>query len=217
MTAKSRLETDARSESPSHTVRPTVRLRELKHRVKNDLQAIGSMLQLRLTKAHAEETRRELRAVANYVETLTVMHDQLDAAPGGDRVDLRAYVGRLCTTLVDLTGAEGQRIRLALDLAELSVDEDVARALGLIINEFTTNAAKYAFADGAGTISVALRAVSETEARLRLKDDGVGLPDRWDRTPGLGMRLISMLAGQIGGTAGWRVDGGTELTVAFPI
>jgi two-component sensor histidine kinase len=104
-------------------------------------------------------------------------------------------------------------VRLRTDVDSLVVPVDKAVPLGLTVNEFVTNSFKYAFQAGPGTIGLDLGRSDAGKARLRLWDDGKGLPQ--DRKAGTGLALIEGFVRQIGGAAAWEVDGGTRLTVEF--
>ena len=106
-------------------------------------------------------------------------------------------------------------IRFEAAVGEVHVGHDTAVSLGLIANEFITNSAKHAFPDRAGTISLDLAMPEPGQVRLRLSDDGVGLAP--NRTRSSGMRLISMLAEQIGATPDWGAEGGTSLGLSFRV
>jgi two-component sensor histidine kinase len=188
-------------------------LRELQHRVKNNLQMVASLVRLQERRARSAEARRELLAVGRRIGTLGLVYDKLYAAGEVERVDLGTYLGELGAGLLRLHAEEAPRVHLRLDIASLVVPLDKAVPLGLIANEFVTNSFKYAFEGEPGTIGLELGRSDAGKARLRLWDDGKGLPR--DHQAGTGLLLVDGFARQVGGRAEWEVDGGTRLTVEF--
>jgi two-component sensor histidine kinase len=188
-------------------------LRELQHRVKNNLQMVTSLIRLQERRARSTEARRELLAVGRRIETLSLVYEKLYAAGEIERVDLGTYLGELGASLLRLHTEEAPGVRLRTDVESLAVPVDKAVPVGLIVNEFVTNSFKYAFQGQPGTIGLELARAEPGKARLRLWDDGRGMPQ--DHRAGTGLPLIQGFVRQIGGTATWEVDGGTRLTIEF--
>jgi two-component sensor histidine kinase len=189
-------------------------LRELQHRVKNNLQMVTSLVRLQERRTHSAEVRRELSLVGRRVETLSLVYEKLYATGEIEHVDLGTYLGELGANLLQLHAEEAPGIRLRTDVESLVVPLDKAVPLGMIVNEFVTNSFKYAFAGEPGAIGLELGRSATDKACLRLWDDGKGLPpERGAR--GTGLSLIEGFVRQIGGSASWEADGGTRLTVEF--
>ena len=188
-------------------------LRELQHRVKNNLQMVTSFIRLQERRARSTEAQRELLAVGRRIETLSLVYEKLYAAGEIERVDLGTYLGELGGSLLRLHTEEAPGVRLRTDVESLAVPVDKAVPVGLIVNEFVTNSFKYAFQGQPGTIGLELARAEPGKARLRLWDDGRGMPQ--DHKAGTGLPLIQGFVRQIGGTATWEVDGGTRLTIEF--
>ena len=188
-------------------------LRELQHRVKNNLQMVTSLVRLQERRARSQEARRALLAVGRRIETLSLVYEKLYAAGEVERVDLGTYLGELGAVLLRLHAGEVPGVRLRTEVESLVVPVDKAVPLGLTANEFVTNSFKHAFGGEAGTIGLELGRSETGKARLRLWDDGEGLPE--DHKAGTGLALIEGFVRQIGGTAAWEVDGGTRLTIEF--
>jgi two-component sensor histidine kinase len=195
-------------------------LAELQHRVKNNLGIISGFVHFQTKRAKSVEARAELRAIADRIETLRLVHDKIYAGGTTDRVDVGAYLSELCGGLLRLHAeAADAGVRLRTDLGRAIVKTDVAVPLGLLVNEFVTNSIKYAFEGGSGVISVQLVPIGENRMALTLSDDGRGLPEDGSKAlgaSGTGMRLIDGLARQIGGSAEWQSKKGTSLLVQFP-
>src|SRR3954471_2632049 len=191
-------------------------LRELQHRVKNNLQTVTSLVRLQERRSRSAEARRELRSVGRRIEVLSLVYEKLYDAGEVERVDLGTYLGELGAGLLRLHAGETPGVRLRTEVESLVVPLDKAVPLGLIANEFVTNSFKYAFAGGPGTIGLELGRSDTGEARLRLWDDGRGMP-REPEAGGTGLPLIEGFVRQIGGRSAWEVEGGTRLTVEFDL
>ncbi len=189
-------------------------LRELQHRVKNNLQVITSLIQIQSHKAPNSEARSELEAVGQRIEALRLVHEKLYAAGQIDRVDLGTYLGELAASLLRFQSERAAAVRLQSDVQSVIASADVALPLGLVVNEFVTNSMKYAFEGGPGVIGLKLVVEGEA-ARLELSDDGKGLPK--GRSNGTGLLLIDGLAKQIGAAAEWNAQGGTRLMLRFAL
>lgn len=200
------------------TDRNETMLHELQHRIKNNIGAIRSLIRMRMNDSKSAEVRQELELVGNRVEALRLVHEQVYAVKGGDRLPLNAYVTRLLESLISLHEETPARLRIQID--DFQITSDTAIPLGLILNEFTTNSLKYAF-EGEREIenTIAVEA-HQRDGRLWvwICDNGKGLPaEAQASSPGFGtgMALIEGLSRQIGATPEWRSDRGTSLTLEF--
>jgi two-component sensor histidine kinase len=191
-------------------------LRELQHRIKNNISAITSLVRMRANTADTEDARRELRVVGERIETLRLIHEQVYAGSGVDRLGLRPYVTALLVGLLDLH--RETPVRLDTDIEDMEISTDKAVPLGLILNEFTTNSLKYAFDQAGGTIMVRAVRVDEEHIRITIADDGQGLPPEPLRTrpaAGTGMGLIAGLSRQLRADVHWGSESGTRLRLEF--
>ena len=187
-------------------------LNELQHRVKNNLQAMTSLVRLQRRQAGAGKAAAQLEAIAERIEALGLVHEQLYGS-GEMALSLASYLGALGASLLRFRAPETGKIRLIVDAQETEIEPRRALPLGLIVNEFIVNSLKHAFEGDEGTIGIRLED-SSAGARLILWDDGKGLPQ--DRRGGLGMQLIAGFAQQIGAALQWETDGGTRLSVTIP-
>ena len=188
-------------------------LRELQHRVKNNLQMVTSFVGLQERRARSREARRELISVGRRIETLSLVYEKLYASGQVDRVDLGTYLGELGATLFRFHAEAAPGVRLRTEVGNLMVPVEMAVPLGLMVNEFVTNSFKYAFDGGPGVIGLELTRTEWGSARLRLWDDGKGMPA--DHDGGSGVPLIWGFVRQIGARAEWTMTEGTRLTVEF--
>ena len=194
-------------------------LQELQHRVKNHIGIITSLVDIRLRQVTSEEARRELEAVGERIETLRLVHEQLYAAGSADRLRLRPFITQLIENLCQLHEGQSGEVRLDFAVEEAELAPEVAVPLGLILTEFVTNSLKHAFDGRGGAIAVAVEAPEGGGLRVRVSDDGRGLPSepRAAAGPGsgTGMRIIDALAGQIDAEPVWSSprSGGTALSL----
>lgn len=183
-------------------------MQELQHRVKNHISIVVSLVRARARQTESGEARAELNAVAERINTLRLVHEQLYRNGAADRLPLRPFLSQLVEGLCHLHEHEAGRIALEFDIADVDLSADVAVPLGLIANEFVTNTLKYAFDKEGGVISVCVRATPD-RLHLCLHDNGRGLPPTRQTAPsgsGTGMKLMEALAEQLGGQLDWPVD-----------
>jgi len=177
-------------------------LRELRHRTKNNLAVIVSLVNLEYGSARGQETRTALDRMRGRVDALAALYSLLDRDLGPETVRLDEYLGNVAFNVARGYGAESRGIALELELAPVPGDADRAASLGIILNELMTDSFKYAF-EGGRAGKIAVRLVDEGElALLELSDDGPGLPPGLDHagSEGLGLGLVALLVRQIGGS-----------------
>jgi two-component sensor histidine kinase/type II secretory pathway pseudopilin PulG len=174
-----------------------VLLREVHHRVKNNLQMLQSLVRMTMRRL-PEPTRPALNDMVRRIWAVGQVYNLLYASSEVATIDLAAYLDRLCGHLGNSLDDGSHRIVLTTDLAHVVADLDTAVPLGLIVVEIITNAFKHAFpGDRGGRIEVILRQADR--ARLTIRDNGVGMPsERPDTSTGL--QLVTILAGQIDAT-----------------
>jgi PAS domain S-box-containing protein len=195
-------------------------LKEVHHRVKNNLQIISSLLTLQ-SRHVADPTAREVLAESQgRVRSMALVHEALYRSPSLANVEIAPYIESLCAHLYRSYGIDSRRIALRIAVPELTLDLDRAIPCGLLINELVSNALKHAFpGDRPGSISVAFLADDGGAYRLVVADDGVGLPADLDvcDAPSLGLQLVSSLTDQLRGAL--EVDSahgtGTSVAVSF--
>lgn len=174
-------------------------LREVHHRVKNNLQTVSSLIQLQ---PMPEDARQELRG---RVMTIAAVHEHLHLHEGLGTVDLALYLRDL---FVSANNAFGARVTLDLDLSSVPATAEVATTLGLLANEFVTNTNKYAFPDQPGTFRARLAGAEPGFAELHLANDGIAF-DAAARSGGIGIRLIRSLASSL--STDYEFDGAAGL------
>ena len=187
-------------------------LREVHHRVKNNLQVISSLLNLQAANA-GEPAARVLRETQNRVHSIALVHDLLQLSTEQARVDLTEYLGALTS---HLASSWGPGVRVSLDVrGNVSLPLEAAVPCGLIVNELVTNSLKHAFPSGRGSVTVSV--VREAEhVELVVRDDGIGIPQPPPSSGlGLGLELLGTLSRQLKGSFELVSQGGTTATVRF--
>ena len=187
-----------------------VLFQEIHHRVKNNLQQVVSLIRLQQAPPAMKEdlTRR--------IAAMSAVHQHIYESDQFGVLDAEAYLARVLTGLRD---SAPPGVKLEWQLAPLQLSPDQALPLGLIVNEICSNAFKHAFPDGrAGTVRITLeRPLQGNEAVLTAVDDGVGMAETPSGGMGLGTRLISGLAQQLGGQTVTTRDNGVRIELRFPV
>ncbi|MBP7693199.1 MAG: PAS domain-containing protein, partial [Anaerolineales bacterium] len=196
-----------------------VMLKEIHHRVKNNLQVVSSLLNLQARAVSDPQALEVLRDSQNRVRSMALVHEKLYRSPDLARIDLAEYTQSLASQLLRTYAAQAGRVTLRVEAAGCWLDVDTAVPCGLIINELVSNALKHAFpGDRAGEIVVALRPAGPGRVELRVADDGVGFPSEVDfqATASLGLQLVNSLAAQIDGVITLNQAAGTAFRIEFP-
>jgi PAS domain S-box-containing protein/excisionase family DNA binding protein len=197
-----------------------VLLKEIHHRVKNNLQVICSLLSLQGERLEDAALRQVFQESEQRITTMALIHETLYQVSDMASFHLAPYVQRLSETLLRAYGGEAGRVTLTIHLEAVTLPLDSAVPFGLILHELLSNALKHAFPDGqAGAITLDLRATPDQHVTLRVADSGVGVPDGFDlyQTDSLGLQLVCALTEQLGGTLSVARQGGTTVTLTFPV
>jgi PAS domain S-box-containing protein len=195
-------------------------LKEVHHRVKNNLQVISSLLSLQFRQIKSPDLRVFLHDTQNRIRSMAMVHEILYRSGDISALSFTGYVKNLCEHLSRSYGSPGRRIRLINHIADVRLDLDHAIVAGLIVNELVTNALKHAFGSRPeGEIRVELQPAGEGRLALRVSDNGDGLPaDAPLEGPGtLGLLLVKNLARQLDGELAVRSDYGSLFEVSFPL
>ncbi|MEO8500384.1 MAG: PAS domain-containing protein [Vicinamibacteria bacterium] len=191
-------------------------LKEVHHRVKNNMQVITSLLRLESNRIDHCQTRMVLKDMQNRIMAMAALHEGLYRSNDFARVDLAAYLKQLAGQLSRSLVATPGQVALQLELVPVEIELDQAVPCGLIVNELISNALKHAFPDGrTGKVRMETSWVEAGLLRLRITDDGIGLPQRFDaiRAKSLGLQIVSDLARQLGG----RLDIGPGPVAMFEL
>ena len=178
-------------------------LKEIHHRVKNNLLVVACLLRLQSTTTEDPHAKAAMIGMRNRVHAMALIHESLYRSDNMAAVDMAAYVNSLCSQLMRALAITPGAIRLRLDLAPLCLEIDKAIPFGLLVNELVSNALEHAFPDGrSGELRVSLQPLAEAQGwRLRVADNGVGMPPDFDlkQTTSLGLRLVTDLTRQLEG------------------
>ncbi len=193
-------------------------LKEIHHRVKNNLQTVSSLLSLQSGSISDRRVREAVRESQNRVKSMALIHQVLYQQDELMRIDIGKYLGLLADNIAASHGDGRREIRCSVTCDISGMDIDTAIPLGLISNELIVNAYKYAFnSREKGEIRVTLR---ENGSRLffSVADNGVGMPDGFtiDRVQSLGLRLVTLLTRQLRGEISCTAGGGTSFIITFP-
>ncbi len=195
---------------------------EIHHRVKNNLQVVASLLSLQAGRLRSHAARTEFAVARDRVQALATLHRHLYLHQSFERISLRPFLEELSRQLGDALGAgPGSGVDIAIDTEDVEMASDQAISLALLLTEAVSNAMRHGFpGDRTGTISISLHIEGEM-AHLIVADDGVGFGDAGAETEGdgdgLGLRLIEGFATHLGGVAEITSEGGTRISVRFPL
>jgi PAS domain S-box-containing protein len=192
-------------------------LKEIHHRVKNNLQIISSLLSLQAGTLNDQETVEIFQESQHRVRSMGLIHEKLYQSRDLAKIDFAGYAESLSSYLFHAYGVNPDLITLRINVKDVFLSIGTAIPCGLIINELVSNALKYAFpASRAGEIYIAMYSTGD-KFTLLVGDDGVGLPQEWDleNTGTLGLQLVYTLARQLQGTIKLDRNGGTKIVITF--
>jgi PAS domain S-box-containing protein len=193
-------------------------LREIHHRVKNNMQVISSLFNLQGGYIKDEEALRILKEGQTRIRSMALVHEKLYQSGDLSKIDLAGYIQSLSTHLFHVYLVDPNQVRLETEFADVTLDINSAVPCGLILNELISNALKHAFPAGRkGVLMIRLRRGKDGAVELRIADNGVGFPKGLDFrcTESLGLQIVSLLVGQLKGTIKLAGKNGTAFTVAF--
>jgi PAS domain S-box-containing protein len=193
-------------------------IKEIHHRVKNNLQVISSLLFLQSTYTADPNVLALLRESQARVRSIALIHEKLYRSPELTHVEFPDYVRDLVIDLFRTYGVDQECIRVGLRVDDVALEIDSAIPCGLIVNELVSNVLKHAFPPGApGDVLIELTCTGERAYRLVVSDNGRGLPPGfdWRESSSLGLKLVSDLTRQLDGHVEVRSDGGTTFVIDF--
>ncbi len=191
-------------------------LREVHHRVKNNLQVISSLLGLHASGSEDEVVRAKLRETQDRVNTIAIIHETLYQSEDLAQVNLPLYIDRLVGYLRSVYAEHGGQIEVAVEVRLGRLDMEIAVPCGLILSELVSNCFKHAFPDGRqGRILIQVSEDRPGEIQLVVADTGVGIAQEYvrGRSRSLGLRLVRRLVRQLGGSIEVRVGEGTSFLI----
>jgi PAS domain S-box-containing protein len=195
-----------------------VMLREIHHRVKNNIQIISSLLRLQSRRITDEKALEALGESQNRIKSMALIHEKLYQSQDFAQIDFADYISKMITHLFAIYRVEFSRVKHRVEAEDIKLDINRAIPCGLIINELITNALKHAFpGEREGELVVRMHRDGEGRYELSIKDSGVGLPEVFDinQKKTLGFQIVSDLVRQLDGSIEVRSGRGTEILIQF--
>ncbi|MGA7658331.1 MAG: PAS domain S-box protein [Methylocella sp.] len=194
-------------------------IREIHHRVKNNLQIVDSMLHLLSAKIDDKAVLDAVKDCQNRIQSMALIHHMLYQSNDFAKVDFARFLESLAPALITAYGVDPNRIAVSIDAAPVLLPMDAAIPCGQVANELLTNAFKHAFPQGRrGNIAIDLTQDAKGDVVLSVMDDGVGIADGIDvaQPATLGLQLVNLLTGQLGGTFSVQRTAPTRIVLQFP-
>jgi len=195
-----------------------VLLREIHHRVKNNMQIISSLLNLQAGYIKEKDDLKMIKDSQSRIRSMALIHEQLYKSQDFSRINFSDYVQRLAVHLFQFNQVDPNLIQLKMSLEDAFLDIQTAIPCGLILNELITNSLKHAFPQGRrGEIGLGLHPLKDRTYQMIVRDTGVGLsPDVDVRDPkSFGLQIVTMLVDQLEGKMEVEKEGGTTFKIIF--
>ena len=198
-------------------------LKEIHHRIKNNLQVISSLLRFQSSYIKDDETRKMFEESQSRIKSMALIHEKLYHSKDLSHINFSEYIHELVSSLLVSFRYNSNNIDLDINIEDVKINVDLALNLGLIINELISNTFKYAFPDGVSRnggkceLQIKLNSSSSDKLELIIKDNGIGLPSSFDiqNTTTLGMEIVTALVDQHKGTIELNNECGTEYHMIF--
>jgi len=194
-------------------------LKEIHHRIKNNLQAAAGLLNIQASRLADKKAQSAIRESENRILSMALIHEQLQQMEDAARVNAGDYITTLVERLFNTFGVSQEKVRLSIKATDTALNNETAVPMGLIINELVSNSLKYAFpGNRKGELGVSFTRSKDDNFCLKLTDDGVGLPKDMEKgkSGSLGMLLVKSFVEGLSGTVEFERNGGTSVTITFP-
>lgn len=193
-----------------------VLLREIHHRVKNNMQIISSLLNLQINQTSGEQEINVLRESQGRIKSMAMVYEKLNQSHTLTKIKFKDYVEKLISDIFYSYGIENGTIETEIDVEDISISIDTAIPCGLIINELVTNSLKHAFPDNHGKLQFKLKS-KEDHLEMVIADNGIGLPENvdYENSTSLGLQLVNNLVKQLDGQITLDRSKGTSFTISF--
>lgn len=193
-------------------------LKEIHHRVKNNLEMVKSLIALQSAQMEDSASKDAMIASQNRVQSMGIIHQKLYQGENLGSIEMKDYFLNLSEGILDTFNAE-DKVKIECAMDNLDLDVDTAVPIGLIVNELLTNALKYAFPkDKAGAISISLEKTEHNHLKLKVSDNGIGkVKGMAPKGTGFGSQLVSLLTQQLNGKMTERSESGTFIEFDFLI
>ncbi|MCF7792372.1 MAG: sensor histidine kinase [Candidatus Cloacimonetes bacterium] len=195
-------------------------MREMNHRVKNNLATIQSLLRIQSSEVKDDTSRMALKESESRLKSITHLHQMLSRKIDLSKISVTKYVQNLVNDVLKSFDVNTDKIRVEMEVEDIELDMNVLIPFALILNELLTNSLKYAFPDNEGKINIFINSVDDMNCQLTFIDNGIGLPENFNikETDSLGTQIVSMLVSQIHGDLSFnsKKNKGTEFFIKFP-
>jgi two-component sensor histidine kinase/DNA-binding response OmpR family regulator len=194
-------------------------IKEIHHRVKNNLQVISSLLNIQKSYIDNEKINSIIDESRDRIRSMAILHEKLYQSKDLSQIDFNTYIHDLASGLLKSYSDPSKEIVLEISSKADSINIDLGISIGLILNEFISNCIKHAFTDvNKGKISISFKESDDDTFCLSVKDNGKGLPKGFkiEDAESLGLKLVNALVEQIKGNLTLRNDTGTEFEIIFP-
>jgi PAS domain S-box-containing protein len=191
-------------------------LREIHHRVKNNMQIVSSMLSLQAARFNSAEIRHAFMKSQNLIKAMAFVHERLYRTESMAHIDIGSFLRQILNELLHAYGR--QHISFSLQAPPVQLDAEIAVPVALVVTELVTNALKHAFpSDQQGTVSILISPTSRGTVLFTISDDGIGLPEGMDdeHSSPLGLQLVRSLVRQVGGSLEQGAGRGTTFHIEF--
>jgi len=197
-----------------------VLLKEVHHRVKNNLQVISSFLRMRNGKITDPYAAHLIQSSQMRIRSMSMVHDLIYHSPNLSHVPFHQYVNKLMAYLITAFTIPEDRLQLKIDIIDVWMDIEHAIPCGLILTELSTNALKYAFQDGRkGILEISLKPLTNEKLAFIVKDNGIGFPSsmNWKENDSMGLRIVQLLCNQLDGDVQCQSSSqGTTFSMTIP-
>ncbi len=199
----------------------TVLLREIHHRVKNNMQVILSLLRMHQRKSGSKNLGTIFNDCRDRINAMSLIHESLYQSENLARIHFGDYLKKLCRNLERVYNTSQKKISLKIKQTDVTLDMDQGIAIGMVIAELVSNAFKHAFLENrGGSVIVSLSRLDDGSVKIIVKDDGKGLPSEIDilNSPSLGLKLaVAAVTRELGGSIDVERDNGTKFIIQFII
>jgi len=194
-----------------------IALKEIHHRVKNNLEVVSSLLSLQSGQSNSKEVQELMQANQNRVQSMSMIHQKLYQGDNLATIEMKDYFTNLGNYTLDIFNAR-EKITIDYEMDKLEIDVDMAVPIGLIVNELLTNAMKYAFPDGRqGHISIRIFR-EQQKLHLQVSDNGIGKATSYSlHESGFGTKLVELLTMQLDGRMTQKTSDGTIILFEFEL
>lgn len=192
-------------------------IKEIHHRVKNNLMVISSLLNIQSRQIEDESAKNIFKESQNRARSMALIHERLYSSPDLKSIDFSDYITALAKDLFNTYVTSPEQIKLEIDVENVMIDVDKTVPLGLIINELVSNSLKYAFPSGRNGIINIIFHQDGQDFVLEVSDDGIGLPKDFniDKNHSMGMQLVTGLTSQLDGELELDNTSGTTFRIRF--